>query len=89
VLELDRAGAVDEGEAVAQKSVVGDVELDAHAVGAGLGGGVADVFLPSSHRALPRDRAGARQDGLEQRRLAAEIGTDQCDAAGAAAERRS
>ena len=35
MLELDGAGAVDEGEGVAEKADVGDVELDAHAVVAG------------------------------------------------------
>ena len=43
VLEFDRAGAVDEGEVVAEEADVGDVELDAHAVVAGFGAGVADA----------------------------------------------
>ena len=45
VLEFDGAGAVDEGEVVAEECDVGDVELDAHAVVAGFGGGVADRVL--------------------------------------------
>ena len=41
VLEFDRAGAVDEGEVVAEKGDVGDVELHAHAVVARFWAGVA------------------------------------------------
>ena len=41
MLEFDRAGAIDEGELVVDECGVGDVELDAHAVVAGLGRAVA------------------------------------------------
>ena len=45
VLEFDRAGAVEEGEVVAEEIGVGDIELDAHAVIAGFGRGIADGGL--------------------------------------------
>ena len=65
VLEFDRAGAVDEGEVVAQERDVGDVELDAHAVGARLGGGVADGRfvgeLAGGWMAPVRDRMASRR----------------------------
>ena len=83
MLEFDRAGAVDEGEVVAEEGDVGDVELDAHAVVAGFGGGVADRVLVGD-RALARHGAGAGENGFEKCRLAGEIRPNQCDAAGAA-----
>ena len=79
--ELDRAGAIEEGEPVAHEFGLGDVHLDAHLVGARLGRGVADGVLLGD-RALPGDGAGARQDGLEKGRLAAGEGPNQCDALG-------
>ena len=82
-LEFDGAGAVEEGEAVAEELDGGGVELDAHAVMAGLFRGVAYGILTGG-RALPGDGAGARQNGLKKRGFSAEIGANQCDAAGAA-----
>ena len=82
-LELDRAGAIEEGEAIAEEIDGGDVELDAHAVMAGLLRGVAHR-IAAGRRALAGDGAGARQNGFEKRGLSAEIGANQCDAAGAA-----
>ena len=82
VLEFDRAGAIDEGEVVAEECDVGDVELDAHAVVAGFGARIADGVLVGD-LALARDGAGAREDGFEKSGLAGEIRPDQCDAAGA------
>ncbi len=84
VLKFDRAGAIDEGEAVAQKIHVGDIEADAHAVIAGFGRGVADGRLVGDG-ALARDGAGAGEDGFEKGGLARKIRADECDAAGAAA----
>ena len=84
VLEFDRAGRVDEGEAVAEEGGVGNVELDAHAVVARFRGSVSNR-VPVRHLALARDGAGANEDGFEQGGLAGEIGPNQCDAAGAAA----
>ena len=86
VLEFDGAGAVDEGEVVAEEADVGDVELDAHAVVAGFGGGIADRVLVGD-LALARHGAGAGENGFEKRGLAGEIRPDQCDAAGAAGGR--
>src|SRR6186997_1209531 len=50
---------------------------------AGLLRGIADRIL-GCRAALPSDRAGTREDGFEKCRLSAEIGANQCDAAGAA-----
>jgi hypothetical protein len=86
VLELDGARAIDESELVVEKGGVGDVELDAHAVVAGLGRGVAHGVLVG-YLALARDGAGARQDRFQQGRLAGQVRPDQCDAAGAAGGR--
>ena len=88
MLEFDGAGAVDEGEGVAEEADVGDVELDAHAVVAGFGRGVADRVLVGD-LALSRHGAGAGEDGFQKCGLAGEIRPDQCDAAGAAAGRAS
>ena len=84
VLEFDGAGAVDEGEVVAQEVHVGDVDLDAHAVVAGFRGGIADRVLVGN-LALSRDAAGAGEDGFEKCGFAGEIRPNECDAAGAAA----
>ncbi len=46
-LEFDRARTIEEGETVAEEIDGGDVELDAHAVMAGLLGGVAHGVLPA------------------------------------------
>ena len=83
LLEFDRAGAVDEGEPVAEKLDVGDIGLDAHAVLARLRARVSDARL-LRYRALALDRAGASQNGFEQRCLAGEVGSDQCNAPGGA-----
>ena len=82
-LEFDGAGAIEEGVGIAEEIDRGDVDLDAHAVMPGLFGGIADGVL-GSHGALPSDGAGAGKDGFEKCRLTAEIGANQCDAAGAA-----
>ena len=82
-LEFDRAWAIEEGEAVAEKIDGGDVELDAHAVMARLRRGIAHR-IAVGHRPLAGDGAGARQYGFEKCRFSAEIGANQCDAAGAA-----
>ena len=82
-LELDRSRAVDEGKAIAEKFDVGDVDLDAHAVVARFRRAIADRVLVGD-LALARHGAGAGQDGLEQRRLAGEVGSKDRDGAGAA-----
>ena len=70
VHEFDRAGAVDEGEPVAEIVDMRDVGLDAHRMGARFRAGVADArALP--HRSLPRRAAAANQQPLEQAGLAA------------------
>ena len=43
--EFDRAGAIEDGEPVAHELGLGDVDLDAHLVGARLGRGIADGVL--------------------------------------------
>ena len=68
--ELDRARAVEEGDAVAHEIGLGDVHLDAHLMGARFGRGVADRVLLGD-RPLPGDRAGPRQDRFEKGCLAA------------------
>ena len=82
-LKLDRTRAIEEGETVAEKIDGCRVELDAHAVMTRLIGSIADR-ISAGHRALAADRPGASEDGFEKRCLAAEIGANQCDAAGAA-----
>ena len=82
-LEFDRARAIEEGETVAQEIDGRRVEFDTHAVMARFVRRIPDS-IGASHRALAGDGAGAREDGFEKRRLAAEIGANQCDAAGAA-----
>ncbi len=69
-LKLDRAGAVEEGEAVAEELDGGGIELDTHAVMAGLLGGVAHRIL-GGRRALAGDGAGPGQNGLEKRGFSA------------------
>ena len=82
-LKLDRTRAIEEGETVAEKIDGCRVELDAHAMMTRLIGSIADR-ISAGHRALAADRPGASEDGFEKRCLAAEIGANQCDAAGAA-----
>ncbi len=68
--EFDRAGKVDEGEAVAEIIDRGDIGLDAGRVGAGLGARIADRGAVA-HRALARQGAGAGEETFEQSGLAA------------------
>ena len=83
-LKFDRAGTVDKGKVVAEKSGVGDVQRNAHAMIAGFGRRI-------SHRgfianiARTGDGASASENGLEQRGLAGEIRSNQSNAAGASA----
>src|SRR5262249_31742400 len=63
-LKLDPARAVEEGKAVAKKSDGGHVELDAHAVMAGLLRGVAER-IAAPRGSLPSDGTGPRQDSFE------------------------
>ena len=79
--EFDRAGAIEEGEPVAHEVGLGDVDLDAHLMGARLGRGVADRVLLGD-RSLPGDRPGPRQDRFEQGGLAACEWPGQRDAPG-------
>src|SRR4051794_37048645 len=69
-LKLDRAGAIEEGETVAEKVDGRRVELDAHAVMAGLLGGIAQR-IAVAHRSLAGDGPRTRKNGFEKRRLAA------------------
>ena len=64
-LEFDGAGAVEKGEAVAEKIDRSHVELNAHAVMPCLVRGVADRVL-GTDRALPADDAGAGENGFEK-----------------------
>ena len=68
--EFDGARTIDEGVIVAHEIGGGDGELDAHLVMARLLAGVADRGARLD-RALALDRAGAGEDRLEQRGLAA------------------
>ena len=54
------------------------VDLDAHAALARLGRGIAD-HVALAHLALAVDGAAHEEQALEQRGLAAAVGTDQCD----------
>ncbi len=83
VRELDRAGAVDECEIVAEECCVRDVQVDAHRVVAGFRRIIADGRLRCD-RAGPRNAAGAGENGFEKCRLAACEGSDQRNAARAA-----
>ena len=65
VREFDRAGAIDEGVAVAHEVGGGGGKADAHLVVAGLGAGVADRGSGIDAAGLG-DGAGARQDGFEK-----------------------
>src|ERR1700684_2534867 len=78
--EFDRARAVEERIIVAHEIRGGGGELDAHAVMARFLAGVADR-IAGFDGALALDRAGAGQDRLEQRGLAALERADQRDAA--------
>ena len=78
--EFDRARAVEERIGVAHEIRGGGGQLDAHAVMAGFLAGVADR-IAGFDGALALDRAGAGEDRLEQRGLAALERTDQRDAA--------
>ncbi len=81
VNEFDRAGAIDEGVVVAEEIRGRDRELDAHLVVTRFRRSIADRRA-GLDRSLSRDRAGARQDRLKQRGLAALEGAHQCDAPG-------
>ena len=76
--EFDRAGQVDEGEAVAQIIDGSDIGFDAGGVGARLGAAVADRGAVA-HRTLPRQGAGAGENAFEQGGLAALERTDEGD----------
>ncbi len=58
-LELDRPGAVEQGEAIAHVLEGGDVQLDGLVAGAGFGAGVADGGA-GFDRALSGDRPGGK-----------------------------
>ena len=62
-----------------RKFDVGDIEFRAHAVVAGLGGGITGG-IAFGDLALSGDGAGARQDRFEKRGLTREVRTDECDA---------
>ena len=79
--EFDRARAIDEGVGVAHERRGGGGQLDAHLVMARFLAGVADR-VTGLDRALARDRAGARQNRLEQGGFAALKRTDQRNGAG-------
>ncbi len=68
--EFDRAGTIDEGEALTHEIGGGDREFHAHRVMACLLAGVADRG-PCLHRALAPDGAGAGEDRFEERGLTA------------------
>ena len=76
--EFDRAGQVDEGEAVAEIIDRGDIGLDAGGMGAGLGAGIADRGAVA-HRTLARQRAAAAENAFEQGGLAALERADERD----------
>ena len=78
--EFDRARAIEEGVGVAHESGGGDRELDAHLVMARFLAGVADR-IAGFDAALACDGAGAGEDRLKQRGLAALERADQRDAA--------
>jgi hypothetical protein len=83
VLELDRAGTIDDGVAVAHEFGLGDVGLDAHQVSSGFGRGIPEGVL-FGDLALPVDGPGTRQNCFEQRGLAAGKGSNQRNAPGPA-----
>ncbi len=76
--KFDRAGQVDEGEAVAEIIDRGDIGLDAGGVGARLGAGIADRGAVA-HRTLARQGAGAGKNAFEQGGLAALERADERD----------
>ena len=63
--EFDRAGAIEEGEPVAQIINAGDIGLYAHRVAARLRTRIADTRAVA-HRPLPRHASAARQYPLEK-----------------------
>ena len=67
--ELDRAGAVQDGEVEAMGGEAGRADLGAHLPGPGLGAAVADRGAVGD-AALAPDRPGDEQHALEQGRLA-------------------
>src|SRR5262245_59750563 len=77
--ELDRAGTIDEGVALAHELGGGDRELAAHDVVTRLLAAVADRG-GRLDGALTLDRAGAGEDRFEQRGLTALEWAHQCDA---------
>ena len=79
--EFDRAGAIEEGVAVAHERRGGDGQLDAHLVMARFLAGVA-YRVTGLDRTLPRDRAGARENRLKQGGFAALKRADQRYGAG-------
>ncbi|CAM5223063.1 hypothetical protein BTHI11S_02761 [Bosea thiooxidans] len=79
VQELDRAGAVDEMEGIAEELDRRDARLRAHLMRARFRRGIADR-VAALHRACSRQGAAPHQDALEQGRLAALEGTDDGDA---------
>ncbi len=74
--EFDRTRSIDEGEGFAEKIDGSDIELDAHAVSARLGGGITDGCLVADP-ALALNRTGSEKNGLEQSGFAAQIGAHQ------------
>ena len=79
--KLDRTGTVDEGVGIAHEIRRGDRQLDAHAVVARLLAGVADSGT-GVDCALALNRAGPRENCLEERGLAALERAHQCNAPG-------
>jgi len=84
VLKFNRPRAVDEGELVPQILDIGDVQLDAHAVGACFWACVSNGRA-LCNASLSGNRAAACEDRFKERGLAAEVGSDECDAPGGAA----
>ena len=82
VVELHRAGAIEERVALVHEGRFGDVQLDAHRVGARLRRGIADRRAVR-HRAGLLDRAGAGEDFFEKAGLAAGERADDRNAPGA------
>jgi hypothetical protein len=78
--EFDRAGAVDESVGLVEERRGGDIDLHRHALGAGFRGGVGNG-IAFAHLALALDRAGAKQNRFEQRRLATQVRAHDRDAA--------
>jgi len=82
--ELDAAGGVDEGPAVAEVAAVTDGQLGAGATVAGFGGGVTDGIAVLDGT-LALNRAGGVQQCFEQAGLAGLVGAEDRGAAGRAA----